>query len=415
MKVIIFTNHFYPEGFKVNDVAFDLSERGWNVKVITGIPNYPGGRFYSGYGFFKRRKEVINGVKVIHMPLVPRGNGSRFRLILNYCSFLFFVSIYAFYIGVRERFDCILVHHTSPITIGIPAIIVKKFQRIKLIFWNLDLWPESVVAAGKINNQIVNTILLKLVRLIYKNADTILISSKGFTSSIVEKGVPGDKLVYFPNWAEDCFIEGFKGINDLNVLNDVDDYITSALPEGFKVMFAGNIGEAQDFHNILSAAELLKDTNIKWVIIGDGRKRGWIENEVKKRRLKNSVFLLGRYPIEKIPYFFHHADVLFFSLKDEFIFSLTVPAKVQAYMASGKPIIAMVNGEAARLIEEAGCGASCHAGNYKDLAKKVLSLSKLTAQELKILSDNARKFYTYNFDKKTNLDNLASIIEETEK
>ena len=206
-RILIFTNHFHPENFKVNDVAFDLAKNNFDVTVLTAIPDYPQGKFYKGYGLFKRRKEIIDGVKVIRVPLIPRGKDNLFLLTLNYLSFAFCLTLRSFFISIFNQFDVILVHHTSPVFLGVPAVIVKKLQKIKMYFWNLDLWPESVSETTGFNIGFVMKGLDKIVRFIYKNSDKILISSRAFKGSMTNKGVDEKKIIYFPNWAEDIFLK----------------------------------------------------------------------------------------------------------------------------------------------------------------------------------------------------------------
>ena len=208
MRVLLVTQYFYPENFKSNDIALELTKRGHEVTVLTGLPNYPEGKIHEKYGFFKRTKENYQGFKVIRTWLVPRGKGGGIRLFLNYFSWAFFASVRAFFLSFQKKFDVILVHEPSPITQGFPAIVVKKIQKIPLHFWVLDLWPESLTSAGGINNKYVLSFFTKMVKYIYNNSDKILISSKGFKESILTKGDYNAKLVSFPNWAEDSILKG---------------------------------------------------------------------------------------------------------------------------------------------------------------------------------------------------------------
>lgn len=357
MKILIVTNHFYPESFRVNDVAFDLAEKGNEVTVITCIPNYPHGHFFKGYGLFSRRKETVNGATVFRVPVIPRGNGRGFRLFLNYLSFLVTASGFAFFLAFKKRFDCVFVHETSPVTVGLPGVIVKRIQKIPLYFWVLDLWPESLSAAGGINNKYVLAVFERIVRFLYNWSDKILISSRGFETSILEKGDYQAKLIYFPNWGEEIFSQSV-------------DVELPPLPDGFKIMFAGNIGEAQDFDSIMQAALELKDCiKLKWIFVGDGRKKEWVETFISAHGLEDTVFTLGRYPIEWMPAFFQQADAMLVTLKDEFVFNLTVPAKLQAYMAASKPVLAMLNGEGADIIREADCGYVVNSGDFYSLTE----------------------------------------------
>lgn len=399
MKILIVTNHFYPEVFRVNDVAFEFIERGHDVTVITSIPNYPQGHYMPGYGLFKKQVEFVNGVKVIRVPVIPRGSGTSIRLFLNYLSFLITASLCAFFLSFSREFNCIFVHETSPVTVGIPAVILKWRQRIPLYFWVLDLWPESLMAGGGISNRHILGVFKWITCLIYKNSDKILISSQGFKQSILEKGDFEKKIVYFPNWGEDIFT------------TPIDTIQLPELPNGFNVMYAGNLGEAQGFETIMEAALLLrKNSRIKWIFIGSGRKKKYIEDFVRQNHLENTIYLLGTYSIEKIPSFFSRADILLVALKNEMIFNLTVPAKLQAYMASSKAVCAVLNGEAAEIVKEARNGCVVPTDNPELLAEQIVRLSECTHQELEQLGKNGFDYYNKYFRKDICMNNLCRIM-----
>lgn len=397
MRVLLVTQYFHPENFKSNDVAFELSRRGYDVTVLTGLPNYPKGRIYDGYGIFRKRKEVIDGVKIYRTLVIPRGHGGGARLALNYLSWAFVASIWAFFMAIFRRYDAVIVHETSPITQGFPALIVKKLQKIPMYFWVLDLWPESLQAAGNINNKHILGFFTWVTSLMYRNSDKILMSSKGFRKSILDKGDFEEKLVYFPNWAEDIF-------------NDPADGEIPDLPEGFKVMFAGNVGEAQDFDTVMSAALMLKGSGARLIVVGDGRKKEWVDKFVVENDLADVVFMMGRHPLESMPTFFSRADVLFLSLKDDYIFTLTTPAKLQAYMASGKPVLAMIDGDARQLIEECRCGLACKAGDAEAFAGAVKKLMCMPAEELCKYGRNGREYFERYFRKDGCIEHLCSLI-----
>ena len=397
-KILICTNHFYPETFRCNDVAFELASRGYDVTVLTAIPDYPKGKYYDGYGVFRKRCETVNGVKVIRGFIIPRGNGGALRLLLNYLSYFISSIIISIFLGLFRKYDKVLIHETSPVMIGVSAVIVKKLRKCPLYFWVLDLWPESLQAAGGISNKRVLMAFEKLTTWIYKNSDKILISSKGFEESIVEKGDFKDKIIYFPNWAD-------------KALEVKGDYKLPDMPSGFKVMFAGNIGEAQDFDHIMEAAKFLQDEkDIHFVFVGDGRKRSWVENYRDENRLHDTVHWVGRHPVEAMPAFFEQADVMLMTLKDVSIFSLTAPAKLQAYMSAGKPILAMMNGEGPRIIKEAACGYSVPASNSRALADTILELSRMSKEELQFLGQNGRLYQQTNFDLDKSIDHLVEIL-----
>jgi glycosyltransferase involved in cell wall biosynthesis len=399
MKILLVTQYFFPENFKSNDIAFELVKRGHEVTVLTGLPNYPEGKFYNNYGFFKRRNETINGVKVIRALLIPRGKGGGVRLFLNYFSWAFFASIRAFFLAFQHKFDAVLVHEPSPITQGFPAIVIKKIQKIPLHFWVLDLWPESLTSAGGVKNKMVLSFFTGMVKYIYNNSDKILISSKGFKESILTKGNYEDKLIYFPNWAEDSILKG-----DSN-------YPIAELPTGFKILFAGNIGVAQDVNSVIKAALILKERlDIHFVFVGDGRSKSQLEDFVSENNLNQTVHFLGRFPLEAMKTFFNSADVLLVSLKDELIFNATVPAKLQAYLCTQKSILGMLNGEGAAIIRDANCGLSVNAGDSEGLANEIIKLYEMSTEERESLGKNGFKYFEENFTMNKCIDNLEFIL-----
>lgn len=404
MKILFVCQYFYPETFRGNEVAFDWVKRGEDVTVISAIPNYPLGKFFDGYGLFSKRREVVNGVKVIRIPVVPRGKGGAIRLLLNYFSFALLASCYCLYLAYKEKFDIIFVQQLSPVTMALPALVVKRIQKIPLYMWICDLWPESLSSGGGVNNKYILSFFGKIVQTIYSGCTKLLISSRGFTQSILEKGDYSNKITYLPNWAEEVFNNNTPLSTNSNL---------PQLPEGFLVMFAGNIGEAQDFDNIMNAALLLKNNkNIKFVIVGDGRKKEWTESFVKDNQLEETVFLMGRFPIETMPSFFEKADIMLISLKNEVIFNLTAPSKLQPYMASGKPVIAMLNGEGASVIRDANCGLIANAGDFEDLANKIEQMSNFSDAELQTLGDNGQKYCNEYFDKDKSLQHLYDLMKK---
>lgn len=403
MKILVVTQYFWPENFRINDLVIGLQDRGNDVTVLTGIPNYPSGRIFRGYSFFGPMRESYKGVRVLRVPLIPRGSGTGFRLFLNYISFVLFATLLGpFY--CRGKYDLIFVYEPSPITVGIPAIILKMIKHIPLVFWVLDLWPESLCAAGGISSRWILQAAQKLVRLIYRNCDLILVQSRAFIPGVEELGGQPDRIRYFPSWAESLY-------ESLKVEENAAEY--ASLPKGFRVMFAGNIGASQGFDVIISAAAMLKMySDIHWLILGDGRMRDWVVRQVRDRQLTRTVHLLGRYPVEAMPGFFALADAMLVTLKKESVFSLTIPGKIQSYLACGKPIIAALDGEGARVIEEAGAGISCPAGDPKALAEAVLTMYRMPESERKAMGLRGRAYYECHFEREMLLDRLNGWLEE---
>ena len=402
MKILLVTQYFYPENFKGNDIAFEMQKKGHEVTVLTGIPNYPKGEFFNGYGYFKRRRETVNGVKVIRTFLIPRGNSTAIPLMVNYFTWFIFASFYAVYLALSKKFDKIIVQQLSPVMMGLPAVVVKKIQKIPVYFWVLDLWPESLESAGGIKNKKILGFFESMVKFLYRNSDKILISSKGFKQSMLKKGNFEDKIIYFPNWAEKSINESKQNV-EINL---------PKFPSGFNILFAGNVGVAQDLVNAIKAMEIVLKQNkkINFLILGDGRDRKRLEKLVLEKNIEKNIHFFGKYPIETMSYFFSKADCMFVSLKNEPIFSLSLPAKVQAYMSVGKPIISMMNGEGYNIINEADCGFAVHAEDYKDLADKILEIEKLPVIERQRLGQNGKSFYQENFVLENCISNLEKII-----
>ena len=390
MKILFVSQYFYPETFRGNDLVFYLIEKGHDVTVLTGKPNYPIGSFFEGYKFWGIQNELIKGAKVIRIPTIPRGDGGKIKLILNYLSFSFFSFQYARF-RTDKNFDVIFVQQLSPVIMALPAIwALKRNPNAKSFIWVLDLWPESLTALLKSKNRFLVSIINKLVIYIYSKFDYILISSRFFEQSIQNKA-PKKKILYFPNWAESIFE------NEITNTCEIRD-----LPNGFNIMFAGNIGEAQDFESILNAAELTLKNNINWIIIGNGRKFKWVKKQLELRNIKN-VFLYGSYSIDFMPSFFKAANVMLLTLKNAPEFDLTVPAKFQAYLASGKIILGAINGEANSLINDNKIGLASYAGEHIKLAENAISLSLMTEDERHDMENRSYALYNTNFS-------ISSII-----
>ncbi|NQX55199.1 glycosyltransferase family 4 protein [Pedobacter panaciterrae] len=399
MKILIVTQYFWPENFRINDLALALIERGHDVEVLTGKPNYPQGKFYDSYSFFSKGLEIWNGVKIHRSPLIPRGNSGGLRLMLNYLSFAFFSIIRSFSIG--GDFDKILVYEPSPITVGIPAIFMKRRKKANIYFWVQDLWPQSVSAAGGITNKYIIKLLDKITQWIYKASDKVLIQSEAFREIINKQGVEDKKILFYPNSVESIF----------QVTSPKTEFL-SLMPKGFNIMFAGNIGESQDFETIIEAAKIVKSVNpeIKWVILGDGRKKSYVEDKIKEFGLEGNLYLLGSFPVNQMPYFYACADCLLVSLKRDYIFSLTIPSKIQSYLACGKPILASLDGEGGRIITEAKAGLVVESENPTELATRAIDFYNMSKTDIDQMGVNARNYFDVNFERELLVDRLEQIF-----
>ncbi len=403
MKILIVTQYFWPENFRINDLAKGLSTRGHVVTILTGLPNYPGGSFFPGYGFLGPYRESVDGVDVIRCPLFPRGRGGGLRLSLNYLSFAVMATLKGWFV-CRQEYDVIFVYGASPMTVGFPAIASKRARHTPMMLWILDLWPESIAATQAVRSPCVLRWIEYMVRFIYKHCDDILVQSQAFIAYVDRQGVPSRRLRYFPSWAEALYeTSGDR----LSVPESVQ------FPKGFRVMFAGNVGAAQDFDTILTAAERLQSRrDIHWIIVGDGRMLNWAQAEVERRQLASTVHFLGRHPLETMPAFFAQADAMLVTLRREPIFALTIPGKVQSYLASGRPIIAALDGEGARIVREAGAGFVCSAEQPEALADAVVRMAETPREARELMGRRGAEYYAAHFDRTMLFDQLEKWMQE---
>lgn len=403
MKILILTQYFWPENFRINDLAEGLRQRGHRVTVYTGLPNYPRGRFFEGYSLFGPYAENHQGVTVMRVPLLPRGRGGGLRLMLNYGSHALMASLLAPLRCPRDL-DVVLVYEPSPITIGIPARVIKWSRKAPVALWVQDLWPQSLEATGAVRSRLVLRLVDRLVRWIYRGCDRVLVQSRAFVEPIRDQGVPPEHIRYLPNSAEDFYVP-------TAVAEDAPE--RAEMPAGFRVMFAGNIGAAQDFPTILAAAERLRaDKDIHWVIVGDGRLRSWVESEVARRGLQETVHLLGQRPPRSMPRLFALADVLLVTLRREPIFALTIPSKVQSYLACARPVLAALDGEGAHIVQESGAGLTVPAEDAAALADAVKRMARMEPSALENMGRSGHAYFEQHFARGRLIDQLEALFAE---
>ena len=386
MKILIVTQYFWPEGFSINAVAESLVNKGVEVEVLTCQPNYPSGKVFPGYRAWDYRQESYQGVLIHRIPFLPRGNGG-VRLGLNYLSFIVSGLLFSPWMLRKKKYDVIFVYAPSPILQAIPAIFLGWMKGCPVALWIQDLWPESLSATGNVQNRPLLKSVEGVVRFIYKHTDLLLVPSQAFEAP-VRALVASTPIDYQPNSVDETFA----------ITATDEPPVVEGLGIGFSVMFAGNIGAAQAVGVIIEAAALLREyKDIHFVVLGDGNSRAWMLNEVQQQGLIN-LHLPGRFPMETMPGFMQKASALLVTLADRPIFAATVPNKVQAYMAAGRPIIACLNGEGARLVVDAGAGIAAPAENARALADAILSLYHFTPDQRQKMGDNGRKYYKDNFD-----------------
>jgi glycosyltransferase involved in cell wall biosynthesis len=400
LKILIITQYYYPENFIINDIVKNFKHEGYDVEVLTAIPNYPSGNFFSGYNLFNKHKEIINDVVIHRSRILPRFNGNKISLIFNYISFVFFGILKLFFI--KGQFDKIFIYAPSPITVGLVGIFASKKFNAKSFLWVQDLWPESVSAGGNINNKFILHLLDIMTKMIYKHTDYILVQSESFVDYIINQGVKKEKIKYLPNYAVDIYSDKKQTENDpLGLFSD------------FTITFAGNIGKSQNLEILIEAAKQLKlkSEQLKFLIIGSGRNMDNLLNKVSENELSDYFIFLGRKNPELMPSYFYKSNALFISLKKSLIFSLTIPSKLQSYMAFGKPIIGSIDGITNELIIKSNSGLVSSSEDVNGLVKNIIIMKNFSANELNEFGDNASKFYKNNFSKKVVMSKLFEILE----
>jgi len=395
MKVLIVSQYFWPESFHINDVAKTLAKNGHQVQVLTGKPNYPKGVIFDKYKALGFNLETHEEVTIHRIPLMARGQ-TVFRLALNYLSFVISGLLFSPWMLRKRKFDVIFVYCTSPIFQAIPAILLGLIKGAPVVLWVQDLWPESLTGTGYIKNKFIIKLVEYVVRFIYQNVDLLMVQSQAFIDP-VERLSANTPVMYYPNSVNEIFSKS----------SSISPFKVDWLPEGFSVMFSGNIGAAQSVDTIIEAASLLQEyTDIHFIVLGDGSRRDWMLQEVTTRKLLN-FYLPGSFPVETMPGFMKKASVMLVTLASYAPFTFTIPSKVQSYMAAGRPILASLNGEGARLVAKSGAGLAVSAQDSKALAEAILKLYKMPVIEREKFGANGRKYYKENFNHDKLVDELV--------
>lgn len=399
MRVLLFSQYYWPENFRINEVAQTLSAKGVDVEILTGKPNYPTGAVFAGYQAMGCVQEVVQGLPVNRVPIFPRGNGAA-RLALNYISFVLSAAIFGPRLLRGKQFDAILVFAPSPILQTIPAVWMGRLKKCPVLLWVQDLWPESLSATGHVTHRGILQAVEYTVRWIYRHVDLLLVQSRAFIPKV--RALAGTTpVVYHPN----SFVDHVT-VSELPVVE------CPALDCAFPVLFAGNIGSAQAVEVVLEAASILRDVEgICFVMVGDGSRRDWLMQQAEKRGLKNLVFP-GRYPVEAMPALMAKAGALLVTLADTEVFRLTIPSKIQAYLAAGRPIIACLSGVGADVIAEAGAGVAVPAEDASALAEAVKGLFEMPEAERLDMGTRGRAYYEEHFSHDNLVDELIGYFEQ---
>jgi glycosyltransferase involved in cell wall biosynthesis len=396
--ILVVSQYFYPEEFRINDICQEWVKRGYKVTVVTGIPNYPGGKFFKGYGLFSRRKENHNGIEIIRLPILPRLKNP-VTLSLNYLSFV--VSGYLWKLTTKINADYVFVFEVSPMTQALPGVWYARKNNIPCYLYVQDLWPENVEAVAGITNGLILNAIGRMVDYIYRHCSMIFVPSRSFAEAIRGRGVPEGKIEYWPQYAEDFY----KPL-DKNFVS------SKKIPQDgvFNITFAGNIGYAQGLEILPRVAANLKQRGylekIRFNIIGDGRYKDTLMDIVVESGVDSMFNFIPRQPARQIPELMATSDAALLCLADSSILEMTIPAKLQSYLACGLPIIASASGETKRIVLESEAGVCCNPGDYVQLADVIVDLSSRASEELQRMGDNARKYYDEHFAKNRLFDRM---------
>lgn len=401
MNLLVISQYYYPEQFRINDICKEWVKRGHNVTVVTGIPNYPQGKFYKGYGWFKNRKEQKDGVNIIRLPIISRGKNA-IRLVLNYISFV--ISGFFFAKFTKKKFDKVFIYEVSPITQSYVGIWYAKRKKVECNLYVMDLWPESIQLATGMSNKTVLSLIGRMVDKIYKNCDRIFTSSKSFIDAIEKRGYPSNKITFWPQYAESFYKPVPR--NECNITEIPQD-------ETFKIVFAGNIGQAQGLDILIDVAKKIKQNNmnVNFYLIGDGRAKASLVEETNKQKISDIIHFIDKKPAIEIPKYYAACDMAFLSLKENAISDQILPAKLQSYLACGIPILGCVDGEAKKVIEESKAGF-CAKHDSKQIVEVIEKASKMSKQDFNKMQENATIFFKNNYEKELLLKKMDKYLFE---
>lgn len=401
-EILILTQWYTPENVsgKINSIGEEFIKLGYKVTCFTGYPNYPAGKIFNGYKFKINFCETINGVNVRRFPSYIYHGKNKIKRFLTFATLSLSTLLMGIFFIHKKNF---IFLYDSLLSMGIPAVMFSRLTNSKLLFEIQDMYPETLSATQMVTSEKILKKINYLNKYVCSKSDYISVISKGFKENLISKNINEKKIFVSPNWAEN-FIT-IKG-KDLLLLKKY------RLENKFNIIYAGNIGIAQELDNIIDTAEKLKlEKRINFVIIGDGNDKDRLESLAKKKELNNIIFI-SKVPMNEVSQYFALADILLIHLKDDKIFEITIPSKTIAYLAAGKPILAVAKGEVTNLIENANAGFYCEPNNSRKLAEVILKIASLDDHTLSLYGENGRKYFEKYFTKESIITNYKSILEE---
>lgn len=404
-KILIVGQHFWPESFRINDIAdFLANEKDCEVDVLCGLPNYPSGKFPDGYGYFKNRHQTYKNITIHRAFEIPRGNNSSFRIFFNYISFPI-ASLFHVPKLLTKKYDKIFIYQLSPVMMSIAGILLGKLRRTETIMYVLDLWPENLYSVLHIKNSLLRNIAQSVSHWHYRRVDKLIVLSEKMQDRLASiTGIAPENITIIPQAAEKLYEQEIQ-----------DKALKDRFKTGFNLVFTGSITPAQSFDTIIEAAKIVRNTKIddvNWIIVGDGMARKQVEANVEKAGLKDIFFFEGQKPVTDIPKYTTIADGLIGTLVKSDLLEATIPAKVMSYIASGKPILLSMDGEVRALINEKIKGGYANpAEDYHALAQSVIKLYSLSNEERIAMSTRLKKYHNEHFERTLLLEKLYKFID----
>ncbi len=405
-KVLVVCQHFWPEAFRINDICDFLADKGCEIDVLCGIPNYPQGQFYEGYSLFKNRRQEHNGIKIRRALEIPRGSNTNTRIFINYVSFPL-ASLFHIPRLLTKKYDKIFIYQLSPVMMGVAGLIVGKLKKTETIMYVLDLWPENLFSVLKVKNRLLRKIATKVSHWHYKKADKLIALSEKMRSRLLDvSGLPKNKIVVLPQACEKIYEQ------------DIDDkQLAKRFAGKFNILFTGNISPAQSFETVIEAAKKLDKEGFKdinWIIVGDGMSRQWLEKAVAKAGLKGRFIFEGFKPMTEVPKYTHEADLLITCLVKSDLLEATIPAKVLSYFAAGKPMVLAMDGEAQDLVNNiAKCGLASPTEDSDALATNIKKIYGMSQTERQKMGQRARDYHFKHFERNLILNKLYKFMFDT--
>ena len=389
MKILIITQYFWPENFRVNDLVSEWKSKGYKVDILTGKPNYPGGKLFEDYKVNKKKYEFFEECQIYRVPILLRGSASKFDLAVNYMSFLFSAFFYSLIYLRKKKYDVVFTFATSPVTVGLLAIFISRLTNSKTVVWILDLWPDIIYELGVIKNKLILLFLKKIVNYMYKNTDYIYAQSESFLLEI-SKVTNNDKIDLLYSWPEKI---NFEFCKRSNLIEYKDDYLN--------IVFAGSIGETQNLKEVINVFKDLVKEKVRLIIVGDGREKNYLIKLAQENKLKNIIFVKQQ-PLHQISDIISHADILLLSLKSGKVGSYTIPGKFSTYLKFGLPILCHAEGEVSKFVQNNKFGLCSKPGDISILKNNILSFIDLKSKNKINIFNNKKKFDLFDFDKSFN-------------